>query len=73
MILLVPPINCGPPLRETTRKASLEEIETYISRQHNTVAQYIATRPIMDLCLDMGRSMVSWAQKRWWEQQGLVL
>ena len=29
----------------------LEEIGVYIARRQNTVAQYIATRPIMDLCL----------------------
>ena len=42
-------------------------------RRQNTVAQYIATRPILDLC---ERSVlrpgvrVSW---RWWEQDGLDL
>ena len=33
------------------RAAGLEEIETYISRQKNTVRHYIATHPIIDLCL----------------------
>ena len=29
----------------------MEDIRVYIARLQNTVAQYIATRPIMDLCL----------------------
>ena len=30
-------------------KTVLQEVETYVSRHHNTVAQFIATRPIMDI------------------------
>ena len=40
-----------PPLEDAKAEAGLQEVETYISRRQNTVAQYIATRPIMDLCL----------------------
>ena len=32
-------------------KAGLQEVDTYVSCRHNTVAQCIATRPIMELCL----------------------
>ena len=32
--------------------AGLEELEIYISSRFNTVDQYIATRPILDLCLE---------------------
>ena len=32
-------------------EAGMQEVETYISRHQNTVTQFIATRPIMDLCL----------------------
>ena len=32
-------------------EAVLQEVETYISCLHNKVTQFIATRPIMDLCL----------------------
>ena len=45
----------------------------YISRQNNMVAQYIATCPIMYICLDTGRSSVFWSLKPCWEQEGLVL
>ena len=54
-------------------ESGFEEIWIYITRRQNTVAQYISTRPILDLC---ERSVwrlgarVSW---RWWEQEGLDL
>ena len=35
--------------------AGLEDIKSYIYRQNNTVVQYIATFPIMDLCLEAER------------------
>ena len=40
-----------PPLEDAMAEAGLQEMETYVSGLQNTVAQYIATRPIMDLCL----------------------
>ena len=43
-----------PPLGEATEEAGLQEIETYATYRQNTVAQYIATRPIMDLCMSLG-------------------
>ena len=39
-----------PPLKEAMREAGLEGIWKAITRRQNTVAQYIVTRPIMDLC-----------------------
>ena len=41
-----------PPLGDVMRLAWLEEIETYVSRRQNTVAQYIDTHPIWDLFLE---------------------
>ena len=32
-------------------EVGLQEVETYVSRRQNTVAQYIATWPMMELCL----------------------
>ena len=40
-----------PPLEDAMAEADLQEVETYVSCRQNTVVQYIATRPIMDLCL----------------------
>ena len=48
-------------------------IRTYITRRHNTVAQYIATRTILDLCKQATWRpgvKVSW---RWWEKAGIDL
>ena len=48
-------------------------IRTSILRRQNTVAQYIATQPIMDLCeqatLWTGAQVSRW----WWEQTGIDL
>ena len=51
----------------------LQEVETYSSRLHNTVTQFIVTRPIMDLCLAAERRPGSRVAKWWWEQDGLYL
>ena len=40
-----------PPLEDAFAESGLQEMETYVSDHQNTVAQYIATRPIMGLCL----------------------
>ena len=39
-----------PSLEEAMAEADFEGIGTYITRRQNTVAQYIATRPIIDFC-----------------------
>ena len=35
-----------PPLEEVIEEAGLQEVETYVSRRYNTVAQFILTRTI---------------------------
>ena len=55
------------PMEDETSEAGLQEVETYVSHHQDTVSQYIATRPIMDLCL-----VVKWRPGprvtiRWWE------
>ena len=40
-----------PPLAEAMVEVVVQEVGIYVSRHHNTVAQFIATRPIMDLCM----------------------
>ena len=49
----------------------LEEIKVYITSFQNTVAQYIATRPIMELCLATERKPVMSLYRKWWEQISL--
>ena len=40
-----------PHIEDAMTKAGLQEVDNYISCRQKTVAQYIATRPIIDLCL----------------------
>ena len=49
-------------------EAVLTDIKTSIQRRQNTVAQYIATRPLLDLCV--GARAIEGAKMtlRWWEQ-----
>ena len=54
-------------------EAGIQEVETYVSRHKNNVAQYIATRPIMYLCLTAKLSPGSRVAIWWWEQKGLDL
>ena len=39
-----------PSLEGAMKEAGLADVRTSINRRHNTVAQYIATRPLLDLC-----------------------
>ena len=57
-----------PPLFNLMEYLGLQYVETYVSRHQNTAAQFIATRPIMDLCLAAKRRLGSWVSKWWWEQ-----
>ena len=54
-------------------EAVFEDIGTYVTRRQNTVAQYIATRPILDLCDWSAWSTGVWVSQRWWEQDGFYL
>ena len=54
-------------------EAGLQKVDTYISCCKNTVAQYIATRPIIDLCLAKKRRLGPIVSIWWWEQEGLDL
>ena len=51
--------------------AGLKYVETYVSRCQNTVARFIATRPIMDLCLAEEQRPDPRVSKRWCEQDGV--
>ena len=48
-------------------------IHTSILRRQKTVAQYIATRPILDLYKQATRRPGVWVFQRWWEQTGIDL
>ena len=58
---------------EALGESGLEEIRKSVTRRQNTVAQYIATQPILDLC-----EMSNWrpgarVSRRWWEQDRIYL
>ena len=62
-----------PLLAEAMEEAGLQEVDTYIYHRENTVIQFIATRPIMDMWLAAEKRPGSWVSKRWWGQEGLDL
>ena len=62
-----------PPLMEAMNKVGFEYIRVYITRRQNTVAQYIATLLILDLCKRSIRRLGAWVSRRWWDQEGLYL
>ena len=51
----------------------LEEIGAYIARRQNTVAQYILTRPVMDLCLVEEWKTGMRLYMQWWENTTLYI
>ena len=55
-----------PPVEDLMLEAGLQEVETYVSRRQNTVAQFIVTRLIMDLCLVAEWRPGPQVYRRWW-------
>ena len=53
------------------KEAGLTDIWTSILRRQNTVAQYIATRPLLDLCESARAREGAKVPLRWWEQAGI--
>ena len=48
-------------------------MEEYSRRRQNTVAQYIATQSLLDLCESSERSLGGAIRNRWWKQVGIDL
>ena len=57
-----------PDIGAALEMVGLEEIGVYIVYRQNMVAQYIATRPIMELCLVAEQNPGMRLSRRWWEQ-----
>ena len=55
------------PLVGRMKEAGMVGIRTSILRRHNTVAQFIAARPILDLCEQATRRPVAQVSCWWWE------
>ena len=62
-----------PPLAEALGEAGLEGIRKLITRRQNMVAQYIAKRPILELCKRATRRPGARVSRKWWEQAGIDL
>ena len=60
-----------PSLEGGMEEAGLTDIHTSIPRSQNTVAQYIATRPLLDLCVGARAREGAKVTLRWWEQAGI--
>ena len=55
------------------QEAGFEEVEACVIRRQNSAAQYIAMRPILDLCEETLHITGMWVMKMWWEKKILDL
>ena len=55
------------------QEAGFIEIRESITRRQNTVAQYIETHPILDLCERTTQRAGARVSRRWWEQRDIDL
>ena len=55
------------------QEAGLEGIQKAVTRRKNTVTQYIATRPILDLCDQAMQRVGVRVSRRWWDQEEIEL
>ena len=53
------------------KEARFKEIRTSLNNRQNTVAQYIATRPLLDLCKGTNQIGGARVSRRWWDQKGI--
>ena len=60
-----------PPLAGATKDAGIVRARTSVLRRQNTVAQFVATRPILALCEGTERRGGTRVLQRWWEQPGI--
>ena len=60
-----------PPLAGATKDAGIVRARTLVLRRQNTVAQFVATQPILALCEGTERRGRTRVPQRWWEQTGI--
>ena len=60
-----------PSLVGAMREAGLTDVGKSIANRQNTVAQYIATRPLLDLCEGASAREGTRVPLRWWNQTGI--
>ena len=60
-----------PSLAGAMKEAGFTEIRKSITNRQNTVVQYIATRPLLDLCEHTTQRGGARVSRRWWDQKGI--
>ena len=60
-----------PSLVGAMKEAGFKEIRKSITNRQNTVAQYIATRLLLDLCEGSKQREGSGVSMRWWDKKGI--
>ena len=60
-----------PSLAGDLKEAGVVRARTSVLRRQNTVAQFIATRPILGLCEVAERRRGTRVPQGWWEQSGI--
>ena len=53
------------------KEVGVVQIRTSILQRQNTVAHFIVTQPILDLCEKSNRRPGAWVPRRWWKQTGI--
>ena len=53
-------------LEAAISEAGFDTMDMYIQRRHKTVAQYIATRSLLDLCEETEKNKGERVGMRWW-------
>ena len=53
------------------KEAGFTTIRNSITNRQNTVAQYITTRPLLDLCEQNKRRGGARVSRQWWDQKGI--
>ena len=53
------------------KEAGFKDTRMSINNRQNTVAQYIATQPLLDLCEGTSHIGGERVSKRWWYQKGI--
>ena len=59
------------PLAGAFKDAGIVRVRTSVLRRQNTVAQFVAMRPILALCEGSERRGGARVTQRWWEQKGI--
>ena len=60
-----------PSLEGSMKEEGFKDIRTSINNRQNTVAQYIATRPLLDLCEGTNQIGGSRVSRRWWDKKSI--